>query len=67
MDITWLENSSSDDIFFFREGNRDTHNSPYTVIDKVDVGLGLGLGLGEMIKGDFASFARQTWTDSRGS
>ncbi|XP_078347094.1 uncharacterized protein LOC144632338 [Oculina patagonica] len=40
MDITWLENSSSDDIFFFREGNRDTHNSPYTVIDKVDVGLG---------------------------
>ena len=61
MDITWLENSSSDDIFFFREGNRDTHNSPYTVIDKVDVGLG------EMIKGDFASFARQTWTDSRGS
>lgn len=40
MDITWFENSSSDDIFFFREGNRDTHNSPYTVIDKVDVGLG---------------------------
>lgn len=40
MDITWLENSSSDDIFFFREGNNDTHNSPYTVIDKVDVGLG---------------------------
>ena len=61
MDITWLENSSSDDIFFFREGNRDTHNSPYTVIDKVDVGLG------EMIEGDFMSFARQTWTDSRGS
>ena len=40
-DITWLENSSSDDIFFFREGNRDTHNSPYTVIDKVDIGLGV--------------------------
>ena len=40
MDITWLENSTSDGIFFFREGNRDTHNSPYTVIDKVDVGLG---------------------------
>ncbi|KAL9976534.1 hypothetical protein ACROYT_G013848 [Oculina patagonica] len=40
MDITWLANSSSDDIFVFREGNRDTHNSPYTVIDKVDVGIG---------------------------
>ena len=30
----------SDDIFLFQEGNRDTHNSPYTVIDKVDVSSG---------------------------
>ena len=37
MDIVWLDNSDSDDILTYHESYRDNKNSPYSIVDKVDV------------------------------
>ena len=37
VDFLWLDNSNSDNSLIFQEAYRDNKNSPYSIIDKVDI------------------------------
>ena len=37
VDFLWLDNSNSDNSLFFQEAYRDNKNSPYSIIDKIDI------------------------------
>ncbi|XP_028514449.1 uncharacterized protein LOC114574924 [Exaiptasia diaphana] len=37
VDFLWLDNSNSDNSLVFQEAYRDNKNSPYSIIDKVDI------------------------------
>ena len=38
-DFLWLDNSNSDNSLIFQEAYRDNKNSPYSIIDKVDINV----------------------------
>ena len=42
MDILWLDNSDTGDIFVFNEAYEDHQNSPYSIVDRVCVDVGTG-------------------------
>ena len=37
VDFLWLDNSNSDNSLIFQEASRGNTNSPYSIIDKVDI------------------------------
>ena len=39
MDIMWLDNSETRDMFLFREANEDHRNSPYSIVDRLLVNV----------------------------
>lgn len=39
MDIMWLDNSETGDMFLFREAYEDHRNSPYSIVDRVRVNV----------------------------
>ena len=39
MDIMWLDNSETGDMFLFREAYEDHKNSPYSIVDRVGVNV----------------------------
>ena len=39
MDIMWLDNSETGDMFLFREACEDHRNSPYSIVDGVRVNV----------------------------
>ena len=39
MDIMWLDNSETEDIFLFREAYEDHINLPYSIVDRVRVNV----------------------------
>ena len=51
VDFLWLDNSNSDNSLIFQEACRDNKNSPYSIIDKVDIDVstnGYGITLYEL-------------------
>ena len=39
MDIMWLDNSETEDMFLFKEAYEDHKNSPYSIVDRVCVAI----------------------------
>jgi len=63
VDFLWLDNSNSDKSLIFQEAYSDNKNSPYSIIDNVDIDVSTN---DSAITLGCTSFHKAKWTASNG-